>query len=122
MRLPAHAQELRPVVTGWYAEFDTLAGAHGSELVAYDPGAARFAGATYDPTSHYRAARVTAFFREQGLTPELLRESYRHQLGVLASAFDGLGAPDSVITRDRRHAAVGVRRLPRSDARPTPAS
>ncbi len=101
MRLPAHAQELRPVVTGWYAEFDTLAGAHDSELVAYGPGAGRFAGATYDPTSHYRAARVAAFFREQGLTPELLRASYRHQLGRLASAFDALGAPDAVITRDR---------------------
>jgi kynureninase len=101
MRLPAHAQELRPVVTGWYAEFDTLAGAHDSELVAYDAGAGRFAGATYDPTSHYRAARVASFFREVGLTPELLRASYQHQLGVLASAFDGLGAPDAVITRDR---------------------
>jgi kynureninase len=30
-----------------------------------------------------------------------LRESYQHQLGALASAFDGLGAADSVITRDR---------------------
>ncbi len=101
MRLPAHAQELRPVVTGWYAEFDALAGAHGSELVAYGPGATRFAGATYDPTSHYRAVRVAAFFREQGLTPELLRASYQHQLGRLAEAFDALGAPDAVITRDR---------------------
>ena len=27
----------------------------------------RFAGATYDPTSHYRAARVFDFFEEQGL-------------------------------------------------------
>jgi kynureninase len=101
MRLPAHAQELRPVVTGWYAEFDTLAGAHDAELVAYGPGATRFAGSTYDPTSHYRAARVAAFFVEQGLTPELLRASYQHQLGVLGGAFDALGAPDSVITRDR---------------------
>jgi kynureninase len=101
MRLPARAQELRPVVTGWYAEFDTLAGAHGDDRVAYGPGATRFAGATYDPTSHYRATRVSAFFREQALTPELLRESYQHQLGTLASAFDGLGAADSVITRDR---------------------
>ena len=33
-------------------------------------GGVRFAGATYDPTSHYRAARVFDFFEEQGLDPE----------------------------------------------------
>jgi kynureninase len=101
MRLPAHAQELRPVVTGWYAEFDTLAGSHEGDRVAYGPGATRFAGSTYDPTSHCRAARVSRFFAEQGLTPELLRHSYQHQLGVLAGAFDALGADPDVIDRDR---------------------
>jgi kynureninase len=69
--------------------------------VAYGPGPQRFAGATYDPTSHYRAARVFGFFEEQGLTPALLQQSYRHQLELLACGFDALGAPDEVITRDR---------------------
>ena len=53
-------------------------------------GADRFAGATYDPTSHYRAAAVFDFFREQGLTPALLREVSQHQIGLLAAAFDAL--------------------------------
>jgi len=101
LRLPAHAQQLRPVVTGWYAEFDALAGAHAEDRVAYGPGATRFAGATYDPTSHYRAARVSRFFAEQGLTAELLRASYQHQLHVLAEAFDALGADPILIDRDR---------------------
>ena len=101
LRLPAHAQELRPVITGWYAEFDTLADTHREGQVPFGPGATRFAGSTYDPTSHYRAARVFAFFREQGLTPELLRTSYQHQLHRLAERFDALGAPAETITRDR---------------------
>jgi kynureninase len=101
LRLPGHADGLRPVLTGWYADFDTLPDQVRPDLVAYGPGSQRFAGATYDPTSHYRGARVFGFFGEQGLTPELLHGSYRRQLEVLARAFDALGLPDAVITRDR---------------------
>jgi kynureninase len=68
--------------------------------VAYGRGGDRFAGATYDPTSHYRAAEVFDFFLEQGLTPELLREVSQHQIGVLASAFDGLDLDPAVLSRD----------------------
>jgi selenocysteine lyase/cysteine desulfurase len=101
LRMPAHAQELRPVVTGWYAEFGTLADERRPGQVAYASGSDRFAGATYDPTSHYRGARVFRFFAEQGLTPEFLREVSRHQVGFLAEGFDKLSLPDDVITRDR---------------------
>jgi kynureninase len=69
--------------------------------VAYGAGGDRFAGATYDPTSHYRAAVVFDFFREQGLTPALLREVSQHQIGLLAAAFDALDLDPAVLTRDR---------------------
>ncbi len=101
LRVPVHGGELRPVITGWYAEFAALAAEHDPGRVAYGRGAERFAGSTYDPTSHYRAARVLRFFDEQGLTPERLRASYRRQVDLLAAAFDALGADDAVITRDR---------------------
>jgi kynureninase len=101
LRLPPHARELRPVITGWFAEFEALAAAPRPGLVRYGRGAAAFAGSTYDPTSHYRAARVMDFFAEQGLTPEALRASYRRQLDRLAAGFDALGLDDDVATRDR---------------------
>jgi selenocysteine lyase/cysteine desulfurase len=101
LRLPPQASRMRPVVTGWFAEFDSLESSGSPSRVTYAPGAARFAGATYDPTSHYRAARVFRFFAEHGLTPPFLREVYAHQLAVLARCFDALDAPESLITRDR---------------------
>jgi kynureninase len=107
LRVPPHTVALRPIVTGWFAEFDALADQHGDGRVPYArDGAARFAGATYDPTSHFRAARVIRFFAEQGLTAELLRASYQHQLEVLASGFDALGLPDRVIARPTRGAPL----------------
>lgn len=101
LRLPPHAKSMRPVITGWFAEFGALADAERPERVPYADGGARFAGSTYDPTSHYRAARVFAFFDEHGLTPEMLRDVYRHQRDVLVNAFDALDAPEELITRDR---------------------
>ena len=95
LRLPEHAYGLRPAITGWYAEFGELAAAPRPGQVAYPRGAAAFAGSTYDPTSHYRAARVFGFFAEQGLTPDVLRASYRRQVDLLAAGFDALALPDA---------------------------
>ena len=109
LRLPPQAADLRPVITGWYAEFDALAAAHRpGDPVPYGGLPARFAGSTYDPTSHYRAARVLRFFADRGLTPEVLEASYRHQVAVLAEAVDALDLPPAVLTRDRAVPADGV--------------
>ena len=107
LRLPPQAEEMRPVITGWFAEFADLAADTRNREVGYGRGAERFAGSTYDPASHYRAARVMDFFAEQGLTPETLPQSYREQVERLAAGFDALGLPDTLITRDRENPDVG---------------
>jgi len=84
LRFPADTT-LRPVFTGWFSEFTDLTKAPGGRL-QYGPGPARFAGATYDFTSHYRGAAVFRFFEKWQLTPERLRELSQHQVELLAKA------------------------------------
>jgi len=100
LRVPADREGMRPIVTGWFSEFARLA-ERASGRVEYGEGAERWAGATYDPTSHYRAVRVFDFFVEQLLAPGLLRAISQHQVDVLARAFDALDADPAVISRDR---------------------
>lgn len=80
--------ELRPAITGWFASFSTLDKPRDDKPVRYDDGDQRFASGTYDPASQFRAAKVVEFFREQGLTPKVLREQYRSQVGLLRNLFE----------------------------------
>lgn len=93
--------DLRPIATGWFAEFGELTEEKTPGRVGYNTGENRFAGATYDPTAHYRAARVFDFFKQKGLEPQLLREVSQHQVELLRSAFDALDLDPGVIDRDR---------------------
>ena len=90
----------RPVITGWYSEFELLEDAPRDGRVPYGAGPARFAGSTYDPASNYRGAEVFAFFREMKLTPERLRALSQHQVARLAATFDALDEDPHLITRD----------------------
>jgi kynureninase len=100
LRAPAGCA-LRPVITGWFGEFDRLESTAGASetRVQYGPLSIRFAGATYDPTSHYRAAEVFEFFERMGLTPALLREVSQHQIALLRDAIDALGFSSDVLSR-----------------------
>lgn len=99
MRIPEGC-ELRPVVTGWFSEFGEVAALPPRSEVRYGAGAPRFAGSTFDPTSHYRAARVFRFFEEEGLDVPLLRTVNRHQVDLLVDTFRGLDADPSVVSLD----------------------
>ncbi|MEJ2207301.1 MAG: aminotransferase class V-fold PLP-dependent enzyme, partial [Gemmatimonadota bacterium] len=92
--------DLRPVYTGWFSEFGELGEERAPGEVRYGKGSARFAGSTYDPTSHYRGAAVLDFFDDQELTPELLREVSQHQVGLLVSTFEGLDLDPAVVRLD----------------------
>ena len=103
LRIPPDC-ELRPVLTGWFAEFGALAqvgGGGGRSRVQYGEGHLRFAGSTYDPVSHYRAAAVFAFFREQGLGAGQLRKVSLAQIRRLAAGVDALDLDPAVLSRDR---------------------
>jgi kynureninase len=89
--------ELRPVVTGWFADFEGVANLGGA--IRYGPHAGqRFAGATYDPTSHYRAAAVLDFFDAEGLTPAVLRQSALRQLERLRDGLRAVARPGGLWT------------------------
>lgn len=56
----------RPVDTGWFASFGTLAQAQGGS-VPYAEGGARFLGATFDPTALYRLVAVQDWLQSLGV-------------------------------------------------------
>ena len=112
LRVPPDSR-LRPLLTGWFAEFDALEDASTGRVV-YGSGAAAFGGATYEVTSHYRAAAVFAFHQQQGLTPERLRTISHHQVGLLKAEFERLDMSPAVasilpIPDDRRGGFLAIR-------------
>ena len=120
LRVPPGTR-LRPVLTGWFAEFQALETAKRTPgEVTYPAGAAAFAGATYDPTSHYRAAAVFDFHAAQGLTPDRLRAVSVHQIGLLNNAIAALDLDPSTarvvdMPADRRAGFLAVRSPHASD-------
>jgi kynureninase len=95
LRIPANC-DLRPILTGWFSEFAELAATKSRHEVGYGNGAARFAGATYDPTSHYRAAAVFDFHRAHALTPPRLRGISSAQTALLERGFRDLNLDPGV--------------------------
>ena len=113
LRIPPDCT-LRPVITGWFSEFAALADAHRAGAVRYGEHGARFAGATYDPTSHYRASAVFAFHQQMGLTGVRLREISRHQVGLLRAGIESLDldpASSEIVQmpEDRRAGFLAIR-------------
>lgn len=110
LRVPA-STTLRPVDTGWFADFAALEGER-SDLVGYGPGGARFSGATFDPTPFYRAARVLEHFDRFGLDIAALRDISLCQTRRIIDRMDDAGLGNGVVSsRDdaRRGGFVAIR-------------
>ena len=99
LRFPSDCK-LRPVITGWFSAFELLDHPRTGDPVEFDDGDQKFATATYDPISQYRAAAVTDFFIRQGLTKETLKKNYHSQVTYLRKLFDEKGFDPEII----RHA------------------
>lgn len=110
LRVPPD-RRMRPILTGWFAEFAQLDASpsvrraglaepieeeRGRPAVQYGPGASAFAGATYDPTSHYRGAASFAFHVQQELTPDRLRDISRRQIARLVARIEAQDLDPSV--------------------------
>jgi kynureninase len=91
MRVPASASRLRPTYTGWFADFASLerprSRAREARRVEYGEGGARFAGATFDPVSLYRARAVLEHFDRFGLDVPALRAISVAQTERLTATF-----------------------------------
>ncbi len=110
MRLP-EGRALRPVDTGWFADFGSLSAARG-ERVAYGPKGMRFGGGTFDPTPFYRAEAVLAHLDRFGLTVPRLRAISLRQTRRILAGLDAAGLADRVVSARedaRRGGFVAVR-------------
>jgi kynureninase len=112
LRLPPGCTR-RPVDTGWFADFAHLSAPRGGGEVGYGPGAARFAGATFDASALYRAAAVLDHFERFGLGVPELRAISTRQTARLLAALEEASVPDlqPVSARDaaRRGGFVALR-------------
>ncbi|MEZ4233806.1 MAG: hypothetical protein R3B89_31815, partial [Polyangiaceae bacterium] len=107
LRVP-NTCELRPVYTGWFSDFANLDRGRDASRIGYGESPAdRFAGSTYDPVSHYRAARVIRFFRELGLEISELRQLSLRQTGRLMDALSAAGLGEQILTPSEGEARGG---------------
>jgi kynureninase len=107
---------LRPVDTGWYADFGALGAAQSTGPVTYGSGGARFAGSTFDASALYRAEAALAHWDRFGLTVPRLRAISLGQTRRILDRIDARGLGAAVVSSrddDRRGGFVTVR-VPRA--------
>lgn len=78
--------ELRPLSTGWFADFAALEGPRSGGPVGYGPGGDRFSGSTFDPAGLYRADAALELFERFGLSVKVLRALSLYQTGLILEA------------------------------------
>lgn len=110
LRVPGNST-LRPVDTGWFADFSALEHER-TGRIDYGPGGDRFSGATFDPSPFYRADAVLRHFDQFQLTVERLRAISLRQTRLIISTLDDAGVGQQIIssrTDERRGGFVAIR-------------
>jgi len=87
LRLPPGVA-LRPVFTGWYADFQGLAHGRTGAAIGYDASGWGFAGSTFDGSAAYRAEAVLDVFDRHGLDVAALRAISLAQTERILTWFD----------------------------------
>ena len=95
---------LRPLSTGWFADFEGLSGAqHGA--VGYGDGGMRFFGATFDPSGLYRFNAVMRWLAGLGVEVAMI---HAHVQGLQQRFIDALRrAPIAALPADRLVPTLG---------------
>lgn len=91
MAVPLGSLE-RPLYTGWFAEFGTLA-AEKSATVLYSEDGYRFAGATMDFSALYRLNAVLRLFKQQGISVGRIHQYVQQLQQVFLHRLDALQHP-----------------------------
>lgn len=113
LRVPPDCQ-LRPVDTGWFADFASLGKPRPAPggRVTYGPGGARFAGATFDASLFYRAEAVLAHWDRFGLDVSALRALSTSRTRRIIRCIDEAGLGERIVSPredDRRGGFVTLR-------------
>lgn len=77
MHVPVSAEKYRPLYTGWFAGFDSLATDGGN--TGYSNDGYRFAGSTMDFAALYRLNAVLSLFKKDGLNVEKIHAHVQMQ-------------------------------------------
>jgi selenocysteine lyase/cysteine desulfurase len=110
LRIPT-ACDLRPIYTGWFADFGSLASPR-TGRIEYGSSGARFSGATFDASSVYRAEAALGHWDRFGLDVPALRAISTRQTSRIANALDAAGLGTSLASAreaERRGGFVAVR-------------
>jgi kynureninase len=96
---------LRPVSTGWYADFEGLA--NPQSIVGYSVDGARFFGATFDPSALYRFNAVQRWLQQLGVTTAQIHAHVQALQQRFLVGLSGIAALPTNALRPALHAARG---------------
>lgn len=91
------ARDFRPIITGWFGQFDPIIDSPAAKPLAYSDDASRFDGSSDDALAVYRACHVLDYFKKTALDTDFLHDISHHQINHLSQLFKAANLDPSVI-------------------------